>query len=140
MGIVWPEKGSPTAIEASLETLARIERMGPAVVIPGHRAPFTDVAGALARARSRLAAFRADPRKNARHIAKVLLMFALLERGSMPVDEVPEYLERVPAYRLLSEAFLDQAPREMAGWILADLERSGAIAIAADAATPRVPA
>jgi len=140
MGIVWPEEGVPSGIEASLETLARIERLDPAVVIPGHGEPFGDVAGALARARSRLAAFSADPGRNARHIAKSLFVFALLERGSMRIEEIRGYLESVPGYRLLSEPFLGQAPGDMSGWLLADLQRSGAIGLVGGLVHPRMPA
>jgi glyoxylase-like metal-dependent hydrolase (beta-lactamase superfamily II) len=139
MGIVWPEEGAASRIEASLDTLARIERLDPAVVIPGHGVPFGDVASAAARVRSRLAAFAADPALNARHVAKALFAFALLERGSMPVEEIPAYLERVPGYRLLAEPFLGQAPGDMAGWLVADLERSGAVGVVGGAVHPRMP-
>src|SRR5205085_2594773 len=106
MGIVWPQEGANPYIEASLETLARIERLDPAVVIPGHGAPFPDVAGSLANVRSRLAAFAADPAKNARHLMKVLFVFALLEREAMPVAQVASYISQVPCYRLLAEPFM----------------------------------
>jgi len=110
------------------------------MVIPGHGAPFGDVAGALGRVRSRLEALAADPARNARHIAKVLFVFALLERGSMRVEEIPTYLESVPGYRLLSEPFLGQAPGDMSGWLLADLRRSSAVGVVAGLVHPRMPA
>ena len=40
---------------------------------------FTDVAGALQRARSRLAGFRASPERHLRHGAKVLLKYHVME-------------------------------------------------------------
>jgi glyoxylase-like metal-dependent hydrolase (beta-lactamase superfamily II) len=127
MGIVWPGQGANPHIEASLETLARIERLDPAIVIPGHGEPFADVAGSLAKVRSRLAAFAADPAKNARHVFKVLFAFALLERQRMAVDDISGYLARIPCYRLLSEAFLGAQPAALAEWVVADLRRAGAI-------------
>ena len=129
MGIVWPEEGPNPYIEASLDTLARIERLDPVVVIPGHGEPFGDVAGSLANVRSRLAAFSADPVKNARHLIKVLFVFALLEREAMAVADVPAYISRVPCYRKLAEPFMGFDPGEIARWMLADLERAGAVRV-----------
>jgi hypothetical protein len=43
---------------------------------------FTDIDGALERARSRLSALRAEPVKHARHSLKVLIQFLMLELES----------------------------------------------------------
>jgi glyoxylase-like metal-dependent hydrolase (beta-lactamase superfamily II) len=130
MGIVWPEPDAGAAIEASLETLASIERLAPAVIIPGHGEPFPDAAGSIARVRSRLAAFGADPAKNARHVLKVLFAFALLERGTMPLAEVARYLARVPCYERLSTQYLGLDLAGLAEWLVRELERAGAVVIA----------
>lgn len=127
MGFVWPEDGPNPHIDAAHEALATIERLKPLVVIPGHGRVFADAAAAVARSRSRLDAFARDPKKNARHVVKVMFVFALLDRGAMPEAEVPGYLERVPCYRLMSDRFLGEAPRDMAPWVLEDLARAGAI-------------
>lgn len=129
MGIVWPEARAQPRIEASLETIARIEELDPALVIPGHGVPFEDTAGAIARVRSRLAAFAADPAKNARHVLKVLFAFALLDRESMPVAHVADYLARVPCYGELSGPFLGIEARALGDWLLAELRRAGAVRI-----------
>lgn len=129
LGIVWPETGPSAAIEAALETLATIERLDPAVVIPGHGEPFADVDAALARARSRLSAFAADPSKNARHVVKALFVFALLDRGAMYVRDIAEYLGRVPCYRMLSGPFLGLEAHALAEWLMTDLEKAGAVRI-----------
>ena len=139
MGIVWPQPGPNPHIDASLETLARIERLDPAVVIPGHGAPFADVAGSLANVRSRLAAFSADPVKNARHLVKVLFMFALLERDSMAAADVAGYLARVPCYEKLNE-FLGLEGDSLSRWLLPELERVGAIRVAGGLVRPTVAA
>ena len=140
MGIVWPEEGDSPAIDASLETIAHIERLAPAIVIPGHGAPFGNVAGALAQVRSRLAAFAADPARNARHVVKVLFAFALLDRESMPATDVAGYVGRVPGYRELSERFLGVDPAALAAWLLADLERAGVIAVRDGLVRPKIAA
>jgi glyoxylase-like metal-dependent hydrolase (beta-lactamase superfamily II) len=129
MGFVWPSEGANPFIDAAREALATIERLDPAVVIPGHGEPFADVTGAIARVRGKLDAFARDPRKNARHAVKVMLVFALLEREAMPVDEVAAYVGRVPFYMKLSQRFLGLAPRALAEWLVTDLERTGAIAV-----------
>jgi len=140
MGIVWPEIGANASIDASLETLSRIEALDPAVVIPGHGSPFTDVAGALARSRGRLAAFAGDPAKNARHVLKALFAFALLERGSMKIAEVAGYVDRVPCYRALAAPLLGLDAAELAGWLLRELQRAGAARIDEGVARPTIAA
>jgi glyoxylase-like metal-dependent hydrolase (beta-lactamase superfamily II) len=129
MGFVWPDEGARTAIDAAHATLDAIERLDPAVIIPGHGAPFEDRAAALGRSRAKLDAFAADPVKNARHAIKVLFVFALLDRGSIRAEDVAGYVGRIPCYRELSERFLGLDDAALARWLLADLERGGALAI-----------
>ncbi|MGZ5060592.1 MAG: MBL fold metallo-hydrolase, partial [Usitatibacter sp.] len=121
MGFVWPEEGANPWIAAARETLATVEALDPALVVPGHGAPFSDVRGAIARVRERLDAFERDPAKNARHVVKVMFVFALLDRGVMALDEVPGYLARIACYRTLAERFLGKAPEALADWLVADL-------------------
>ena len=85
-GIVFQELEGISAFEEVAATLEIIEALEPRVVIPGHGSVFTDVGSALVAARTRLQAFTRDPRKHARHAAKVLLKFKLLEvqRAAMP--------------------------------------------------------
>ncbi|MGH9576636.1 MAG: MBL fold metallo-hydrolase, partial [Terriglobales bacterium] len=136
MGFVWPERGANPYVEAALATLARIEALAPAVVIPGHGAPFTDAKGSVANVRLRLEAYARDPQKNARHVVKVMFAFALLDRQSMPEAEVAGYLGRIGCYRELSQAFLGMDDVALATWLLADLTRAGAIAVNAGVVSP----
>ena len=129
MGFVWPEEGGNPFIEAAREALATIEGLDPAVVIPGHGEPFADVRSSLAAVRAKLDAFERDPAKNARHMAKVMFIFALLDRGSMPLAQVAGYLDRIPCYREISERFLRMDATALATWMVADLERAGAITL-----------
>jgi glyoxylase-like metal-dependent hydrolase (beta-lactamase superfamily II) len=140
MGFVWPEEGANPWIEAAHGALDAIERLDPAVVIPGHGKPFVEPRAAIARVRSRLDAFAADPRRNARHVLKVLFVFALLERGEMAVAEVPSYVARFACYREMSDRFLGLDSPALAEWLVADLERSGAIRIVNGIARPTMAA
>lgn len=140
MGFVWPEEGPHPHIDAALGTLDAIEALAPEVVIPGHGAPFTEVGRALDTSRSRLAAFADDPAKGARYAMKALFVFALLDKESMPVAQVADYLARVPSHRRLAERFLRREPRDLADWLLADLQRAGAIRLEGGRAWPTMAA
>lgn len=78
-GVIFQELEGDQAFDEVGQTLDLIERLNPAVVIPGHGPVFTSVAEALVIARRRLDSFVSNPRKHARHAAKVLLKFKLLE-------------------------------------------------------------
>lgn len=130
MGFVYPEHGPNPRIEAAREALAAIERLDPAVVIPGHGAPFADARGSVATARSRLDAYERDPVKAARHMGKVMFVFSLLDRESMRVEDVPGYVAQVECHVDVAQRFLDLDPAAYARWLLADLERAGAITLA----------
>jgi glyoxylase-like metal-dependent hydrolase (beta-lactamase superfamily II) len=129
MGFVWPQDGANAQYDAARQALRTIERLAPAVVIPGHGDVFADAAGAVARSRSKLDALERDAAKAARHVVKVMFVFALLDREALPVADVPGYLERVPCYRQMAERFLACEPAAMAEWLVADLERVGAVGI-----------
>jgi glyoxylase-like metal-dependent hydrolase (beta-lactamase superfamily II) len=135
MGFVWPEEGANPWIEAALEALATIERLDPAIVIPGHGAPFGGARDSVARVRARLDAFR-DPSRNARHVVKVLFVFALLERGAMAVADVAAYVARFACYREISDRFLGLDSAALAAWLVSDLERAGAIRVVDGIARP----
>jgi len=81
LGVIFPELEGRSGFAEAQAVLGLIESLPVRVVVPGHGAPFTDVAGALARARSRLAAQQADPVRHARHAVKVLVKYHLMEEG-----------------------------------------------------------
>ena len=140
MGFVWPGAAPNPYIDAAREALDAIERLDPAVVIPGHGVPFGDAAGSIANVRSRLDAFERDPARNARHAVKVMFVFALLDRGSMPLADVEGYVARVPFYMRASEAWLGMDAKALAGWMVQDLERAGAVRIDAGVVRPTMQA
>lgn len=126
-GIVFPELEGEHAfdeVEATLDLIASLE---PAVVVPGHGSVFTDVAGALARARSRLAAYRAHPVRHATHAAKVLLKFKLLEVQRLPWEDFVDWAVGTPYFRLVQERWFPGQP--LRPWVLKlyeELAESGA--------------
>jgi glyoxylase-like metal-dependent hydrolase (beta-lactamase superfamily II) len=90
-GVVFPELEGGQAFDEVGSTLDLIEALNPACVIPGHGAVFTEVDRALAAARKRLEGFIASPGKHARHAAKVLLKFKLLEVQSFTREALHEW-------------------------------------------------
>ena len=112
------------ATRATLEMLASLDVR---IVIPGHGEPFTAIVPALERALNRTAAFEADPRRFARHVLKVLLTFALLERRRMLVADLPAYVDRVEVYREFNARFFRLSPADLAHMLLDSLEKAGAV-------------
>ncbi len=95
-GVVFPELDGVDAFDEVAATLDLIEALDARLVVPGHGAPFCDIAAALQRARSRLAAFRAEPTRHARHGIKALAKYHLLEVGSQPVAELQAWFGATP--------------------------------------------
>src|SRR5215831_6173221 len=78
-GVVFPEIDGEPGFDDVAAVFDVIEALPVQVVIPGHGAPFTDVAAALARSRSRLAGFRREPERHARHAVKVMIKYHVME-------------------------------------------------------------
>ena len=90
-GVVFPELEGHDAFNDVAVTLDLIEKLRPKTVIPGHGAVFSYTAKVLDRARARLDHFVRRPDKHARHAAKVLIKFKLLEKQQQPVDELIQW-------------------------------------------------
>lgn len=126
-GVVFPELDGEEAFADVAATLDLIERLAPRTVIPGHGGVFADVSEALARARRRLAGFEADPVKHARHAAKVLLKYKLLEWQQMPMAHVQAWLAATPYYARLHERYFgDRAAGQWADELVRELVAGGA--------------
>jgi len=119
--------GRDTALAETRRTLEHIAALDCEIVIPGHGRPFGDVGAALERAFSRLKGYEEDITRLARHVVKVLFTFAMLEKRSMPLAEVPAYLERVAILAEINRGYLKMAPAAFSDWLIADLERAGAL-------------
>lgn len=97
-GVVFPELDGEPGFDDVGAVLDKIERLPVRVVVPGHGAPFSDVAAALGRARARLAAFVAQPRRHSRHGAKVLMKYHLMEVREQTLDMLLEWAEATPLF------------------------------------------
>ncbi|MCW5611999.1 MAG: MBL fold metallo-hydrolase [Rubrivivax sp.] len=97
-GVVFPELDGVAAFDEVGATLDLIERLDPRWVIPGHGPPFQDVADALARARRRLASWRADPARHAAHGLKVFVKYHLMEVRREPWPALREWLATTPLF------------------------------------------
>ena len=126
-GVVFPQLfGRETALAKTRATLEAVGRFDVDVVIPGHGPPFGDTGAALERAFHRLEGYEQDITRLARHCAKVMLSFSLLEKRSMPLAELPAYVARVPILAELNSRYLHMTPAAMAEWLVNELERAGA--------------
>jgi glyoxylase-like metal-dependent hydrolase (beta-lactamase superfamily II) len=114
-GVVFPELDGERAFDDVAAVLGVIERLAPRIVIPGHGAPFADVSAALQRARSRLAGFVADPPRHARHAAKVLLKYHLLEEQQQDLPDLLSWWSAVPLIQRLWHR-LRRPAGSAAGW------------------------
>jgi glyoxylase-like metal-dependent hydrolase (beta-lactamase superfamily II) len=97
-GVVFPELEGQPGFDDVAAVLDKIERLPAQLVVPGHGAPFSDVGAALARSRARLAAFVAEPRKHARHGAKVLMKYHLMEVREQPLEALCDWATGTPLF------------------------------------------
>ena len=126
-GFVMPKEVDPAALPATRATLDMLSELDIDTVIPGHGEPFTDVAAAIERARRRLEAFEADSLRVARHVLKVNFTFVLLDRQSMPLADLPAYLDRIGLYRDFNRQFFRLPPVAFAEFLVGELEKAGAV-------------
>jgi glyoxylase-like metal-dependent hydrolase (beta-lactamase superfamily II) len=125
-GVIFPELEGESGFAEERAVLDLIESLDVRMVIPGHGAPFADVAGALTRARSRVDYLAADPVRNAQNAIKVLLKFLLLERQRIPLAEIPRILLSMPVFETANRRFLHQTPEQLAQWATGQLVRAAA--------------
>lgn len=129
-GVVFQELEGENAFDEVRTTLDLIERLQPRSVIPGHGQPFGGadaVATALAIARRRLAGFVADPARHARHAAKVLLKFKLLELQRVPYADLERWALATAYFPLiLARHFPGQLPAEWFRELVEELVASNA--------------
>jgi len=124
---VMPPAVDAAALPATRATLESLAKLDVRVVIPGHGEPFAGFEAALGRALARVEAFEADPMRLARHALKVILTFTLLDRRSLPLVELPAYVERVGIYREFNARFFRLPPADLAEFLIVELERAGAV-------------
>lgn len=125
-GVIFPELEGESGFKEAGDTLDMIAGLNVRIVIPGHGAPFTDAAAALARARSRLDYLQAEPRRNADNAVKVMLKFLLLERQQMPMADVVALFEANQVMAGARKRFLGGEAPEQAERTAAALVKAGA--------------
>ena len=121
-GVVFPEVEGEPGFDDVRRVLELIATLPVQVVIPGHGAPFTDVAGALARAHSRLASFQADPARHARHAVKVLVVYHLMEVRRLPLQELLDWAWHTPLLRGLWDRHHGGPAPAARAWVLGFVE------------------
>ena len=136
-GVIFPELAGEPGFGETRATLDLIGRLDARIVIPGHGRMFTDVAGALQRAYSRLDYLAADPQRNAENAVKVLVKFLLLERQRIGVAALPALLAAIPVVgSALRQMEVDppapDACTTLANWAIASLLRAKAARIEGD--------
>jgi glyoxylase-like metal-dependent hydrolase (beta-lactamase superfamily II) len=104
-GVIFPELEGESGFAEQRAMLRLIETLAPRLVIPGHGAPFTDVGAALGRAHARLDALAASLERNARHAAKVLLKFYLLEVRQVSMPALISHVAGARYYPLINERY-----------------------------------
>ncbi len=114
-GVVFPELDGVAAFDEVAATLDLIERLAPALVIPGHGPVFADAPRALATARKRLDGFVRDPLRHAQYAAKVLLKYKLLEWQAIERAALAAWAQATPYFGALHRRFF--AAQDGAEWL-----------------------
>jgi glyoxylase-like metal-dependent hydrolase (beta-lactamase superfamily II) len=131
-GVIFPELEGESGFAEARATLAQIAALDVRLVIPGHGAPFADIAGALERAFRRLDYLAADPARNAQNGIKVLVKFRLLERRRITLAELRQWMREVPLLVSSNRNHLQMDPDALADWTAAQLVKAGAAVIEDD--------
>ncbi len=126
-GVVFPELEGEQAFPDVAATLSLIETLAPQTVIPGHGPVFTYTPQVLGIARDRLNAFIKSPERHARHAAKVLLKFKLLELQQAALGEFIAWAAATTHLKSIhSNFFSDMGFEEWTAEMIEELTRSDA--------------
>ncbi|MDQ3060803.1 MAG: MBL fold metallo-hydrolase [Pseudomonadota bacterium] len=109
-GVVFPELDGADAFDEVAATLDLIEKLAPAVVIPGHGRVFAYRPDILLKSRQRLDSFVSDPLRHARHAVKVLLKFKLLEVQRQPLAQFTQWAMDTAYFELIRQRFFLDIP------------------------------
>ncbi len=130
-GVIFPELWGEAGFEEVAQTLDLIERIPVALVIPGHGRPFTNVKKSIEIARSRLDYLSGDPDRNARHGAKVLLKYKLLEWRGREMKAVQQWIAMTPVLENIRKQ-LNMTVEDFQEWLPQALVKSKAAVIEQD--------
>jgi len=137
-GVVFPEIDGEPGFDDVAATLDAIERLPVQVVVPGHGAPFTDLAAALARSRSRLEGFRQEPQRHARHGVKVMIKYHVMEERRIGYEALLQWAVGTPFLLAAWQRFGGAVePREWCARFVEELVGQGVLAREGDAVVDR---
>jgi len=125
-GAIFPEIEGESGFAEQAAMLQLIEKLRPRRVIPGHGAPFTDIDPPLARARDRLAALSSDPARNARHVARVLIKFYLLEVRDIAWSALVAHLDSARYFHVINDRYFRLPFEQMIARSVGELAAAGA--------------
>ncbi len=114
-GVVFPELDGAGAFDQVAATLDLIEHLAPQTVIPGHGRVFSYRPEVLSKSRQRLDSFVKNPLKHARHAAKVLLKFKLLEVRRQSVIDFQQWARSTSYLSQIRQRFFPGTPPDL--WI-----------------------
>ena len=100
-----PPSTAATASPTCGATLQRLAGLRVRWVIPGHGRPFEGFEPALERAHRRLDGLVADPLRHARHAAKVLIKFHLMELQRQTLTQLGTWIDATPLLREVHRRF-----------------------------------
>jgi glyoxylase-like metal-dependent hydrolase (beta-lactamase superfamily II) len=126
-GVIFPELQGESGFAEQRAVLDLIATLDVRAVIPGHGAPFTDVAKALDTASSRLDYLSADPARNAKNALKVLIVFKLMELRSMPVGELLVLVDNARAMRAAADMISHGDRSKLVRATIAELTANGVL-------------
>ena len=127
-GLVFPALDGGNGFDDVRATLDRLASLRVRWVIPGHGRPFEGFEPALERAHRRLDGFVADPLRHARHAAKVLIKFHLMELQRQTLGQLGAWIEATPLLREVHRRFGGaMACRDWWNSLVGELAASGAL-------------
>ncbi len=127
-GVVFPELlGQADGLAAVRATLDQLSRLPIDVVIPGHGAPFASVDQALSTAYRRLDGFEQQIDKLAWHAIKVIVVFALMEKNSLPETGFAAFVAALPFARDVNQRYLGLEESILIERLQTELLHSGAL-------------
>lgn len=125
-GAIFPEIEGDSGFAEQAAMLDLIAKLRPRHVIPGHGSPFTDIDAPMARARDRLAALSSDPARNARHVARVLIKFYLLEVRDIEWSALLAHLDTARYFHVINDRYFRQPFETMIERSVIELVAAGA--------------
>ncbi|WP_438395091.1 MBL fold metallo-hydrolase [Caballeronia sp. DA-9] len=133
-GVIFPELEGESGFAEQRAVLDLIATLDARAVIPGHGAPFTDIAKALDMASSRIDYLRADPERNAKNALKVLIVFKLMELRSMQIGALLLMADQARAMRAAAN-MLSGDRTQLIRKYLGELQASGVVKVEGETVT-----